>query len=297
MLRTRIAPTPSGYLHLGNIFSFVLTWLLAKKQGGLVVLRIDDLDAARVKDAYIEDIFKVLDFIDLQPDEGPAGVQEFREKYAQHHRLPLYKDQLKYLIESKQLYACHCTRSQIIRNSVDGTYPQNCRNLFLSLTGDQFALRIKTELETHISLFDEWNGKYKNVELSKKMGDFVVWRKDGLPAYQLASVVDDDYYNINFIVRGEDLLISSAAQLFLAEKLSLKGFSKMKWFHHPLVLASNGLKLSKSAGSGAVSLMVEQGLTRSTLLTHIADLLGLPGKSYNNLYQMLLDFNIQSAKS
>jgi glutamyl/glutaminyl-tRNA synthetase len=290
MLRTRIAPTPSGYLHEGNVFSFVLTWLLARKQDGALLLRIDDLDSARVKDAYIEDIFKVLDFIGLQPDEGPAGVKEFLEKYSQHHRLHLYRDQLTYLNENKYLYACNCTRSQMSRDSEHNVYYRHCRDKNIELHDGQFALRIKTESDSRISFLDECPCKNRSLELGKRMGDFVVGRKDGLPAYQLASVVDDHYFGINYIVRGEDLLLSSAAQLFLAEKLLMKDFGMMRWYHHPLLVGANGEKLSKSAGAGAVSMMVEKGLTKRDLLSSVGKKLDLPGKSYNNLHELLNDF-------
>lgn len=295
MLRTRIAPTPSGYLHFGNLYSFVLTWLLAKREGGAVVLRIDDLDALRVREAYLEDIFKVLDFIGLEPDEGPSGISEFKEKYSQHHRLHLYHDYKEMLLKNGILYACNCSRSQLLSSNPNKPYPGFCRNKHLEFN-ESTALRVKLPPQFHQSFFDHKAATLLKIDLHNEMGDFVIWRKDGYPAYQLASLVDDDFYGINFIVRGEDLINSSAAQKWLASKLGLGVFDHMKWYHHPLILNQSGKKLSKSSGDQAVSLLMSQGLCKKDLLFRISQALKIPEKPYLDLQDLLEEFHTWAAK-
>jgi glutamyl/glutaminyl-tRNA synthetase len=296
MFRTRIAPTPSGYLHFGNLYSFVLTWLLAKGEGGIVVLRIDDLDASRVRDGYVEDIFKVLDFIGLQPDEGPSGVAEFKEKYSQHHRFFLYKEQKEKLMQNGMLYPCLCSRSQLIRSFGNVVYPGICRDEKLSLNYENHTLRIKLPVGAMQSYLDLCTQTERQIDLESEIGDFVIWRKDGLPAYQLASIVDDRYFNINFIVRGDDLKVSSGAQKWLAGKLGLKVFDHMEWYHHHLILNASGNKLSKSAGDSAVSSLMHQGASKRDLLFQIAQVLNIPQKPYLNLQELLEEFHTRAAK-
>jgi glutamyl-tRNA synthetase len=294
MIRTRIAPTPSGFLHLGNIYSFVLTWLIAKKRDGVVFLRIDDLDATRVRNVYLEDIFNVLDFIGLQPDEGPSGVTEFKAKYSQHNRLFLYEKQMQKLLDQGLLYACSCSRSMLARSGGIAGYPGFCKEKNLSLTDEKNALRIKLPAGLQSSFFDQCTQTVQEIDLEKETGDFVVWKKDGFPAYQLASVVDDDFFSINYIVRGKDLLNASGAQKWLAEKLDFKGFAQMNWYHHDLLMNALGKKLSKSAGDQAVSTLMGSGLSKIELMRGLADLLKLPPKPYQNIRELLEESQLHS---
>ncbi len=112
--RTRIAPTPSGYLHLGNVLSFALTATLAEQYGARILLRIDDLDRQRAQPAYIQDIFDTLEFLELPWHEGPRSVEEFEQQYSQVHRLPLYRQALEELKDKGAVFACDCSRSQML---------------------------------------------------------------------------------------------------------------------------------------------------------------------------------------
>lgn len=249
-LRSRIAPTPSGYLHVGNAFNFILTWLMVRRQGGILRLRIDDLDQERVRDEYLEDIFETLEWLGLDWDEGPTSVSSHKEHFSQSLRLPLYEKALQKLEEQGATFACECSRRQIKKASQDGQYPGTCRDKHLPYTKHQSALRIVTPQGKSEHWQDLCLGQVE-VELYKEMRDFVLKRKDGWPAYQIASLADDTDHQIQLIVRGEDLLQSTAAQLHLASLLGepFSAFSDAHFYHHHLLLDQKGQKLSKSAGA------------------------------------------------
>lgn len=249
MLRSRLAPTPSGFLHQGNAYNFVLTWLLTRSLNGLLRLRIDDLDAPRVREEYLDDVFFTLEWLGLDWDEGPSDVAEHRAKFSQRLRLPHYQAQLQRLRQSSdQLFACRCSRKQIQAASPDGQYPGTCRDLRLDFDAPRHAWRLRTPQGLCIQWKDTGAGPQR-VDLHAAMRDPVLRRKDGLPAYQIASLTDDLDHGINCIVRGIDLRDSTALQLHLADLLDENRFCQARFWHHPLLLDYAGQKLSKSAGS------------------------------------------------
>ena len=216
--KTRFAPTPSGFLHPGNAISFIVTYTLARHFGGKILLRIDDLDTDRMRIDCLEDIFRTLDWLGLDYDEGASGVEDFQKNYSQHTRLDLYFDALKKIANFSTpsvsidlgfrsrsiLYACKCSRKDIREQSSDGLYPKICLPKHIPFDENEVTWRIHVPDETVVQ-FGEWQQDAQRIELPKTVGDFVVRQKNGRPAYQLASVVDDDYFGVNFIVRGEDL--------------------------------------------------------------------------------------------
>ena len=242
-LTTRFAPTPSGYLHIGNCVTFAITWLMARVIGGKIYLRIDDLDAERTRDAYIEDIFKTLEWLELDYDEGPRSVEDFKKNFSQHLRIDVFNKYLNRLVEKNLIYACTCSRQDIRNISPDGTYPQTCRDLNIPLDTPDAAWRIKAPTNKKIN-FKEFFGQQ-----SLAIDDFIVRQKNGLPAYHLASVVDDCLSQINFVVRGEDLLPSTAAQVYLAEQIGLNTFKENIFVHVPLIKQPTGEKISKSSNN------------------------------------------------
>jgi len=268
--KTRIAPTPSGYLHLGNVLSFVLTAALAgrgaslaaslrRPQGAAIFLRIDDFDRQRVSRDYVEDIFETLDFLGIPWDEGPRNFAEYEQMYSQVHRLELYRAALQQLRVGGKLFACDCSRAKVLRESPDGWYPGTCREKRLSLDAEGCSWRINTD----------------GAALPAEMTDFVVRKKDGFPAYQLISVVDDLYYGVDLVVRGEDLWPSTLAQQWLAGQLGREEFGRIGFFPHPLLMTLNGGKLSKSAGADSVHYLRLQGVEPSGLYGMIVRMLGL----------------------
>ncbi len=249
MIRSRIAPTPSGFLHIGNAYNFVLTWMITRSKGGTLRLRIDDLDQARVRDEYLNDVFQTLDWLGLDWDEGPSSVQAHKATFSQALRHERYQDVLEKLWEkSGRVFSCRCSRREIQAKSPDGEYPGTCQALGIPKNQPQTAWRLQTPPNHLITWVDHLAGPC-SVSLYQEMRDPVIRRKDGIAAYQIASLTDDLDHGINLIVRGMDLMQSTAAQLYLADLLEETGFAKSTFYHHPLTLDDQGEKLSKSAGS------------------------------------------------
>jgi glutamyl/glutaminyl-tRNA synthetase len=252
--KTRIAPTPSGFLHEGNAFAFLLTAQLAKRHGTSILLRIDDLDNDRKRPEYVEDIFETLHWLGISWDEGPRNPKELETEWSQHHRLKLYEDALTTLRENGLLYACGCSRKQLSKLKRPADEAHTCRSGQLSLDTPDTAWRIRIPAAATVCLRN-LNGDMVTLCPSQLLPDPVVRRRDGIPAYQVASVVDDHHFGIDLIVRGEDLLASTAVQLFIAQQLGFDDFLNATFHHHPLVLNDKGEKWSKSAGSDSESLL------------------------------------------
>ncbi len=282
-VRSRIAPTPSGFLHLGNAVNFLLTWLLARRAGGTLALRIDDADCARTRPEYIEDIFVQLEWLGLGWDEGPGGPADFFRSHSQLLRLDRYRLLLARLRAAAEVFPCACSRKQIRSQSPSGLYPGTCRGRKL-LPREESAIRVHVPPETHL----EVDGSV--VALCREMGDFLLWRRDGLPAYQLASLADDLAEGINLIVRGEDLRVSTAAQLFLARALGEQGFLAAEFRHHPLLTGQNGSKLSKSDNALSLAVMRRQGARPRDVYRAAARLLGLAAERVESLTDLLALF-------
>jgi len=262
--KTRIAPTPSGYLHLGNVLSFSLTAELARRVGASILLRIDDLDQDRVNPEYVQDIFDTLNFLQIPWDEGPRNYGDYEREFSQLRRMELYRAALDQLRKEGKLFACVCSRTTVMRDSADGGYPGTCREKRLAFDSKDCNWRVRTG----------------GAELPAAMKDYIVRKKDGFPAYQLTSVIDDLHFGVDFVVRGEDLRSSTLAQQWLAlqlgEELGAK-FGKIHFYHHPLLMESGDRKLSKSAGATSVRYLRQQGRGRSEIYGMIAGMLGMDG--------------------
>lgn len=280
-LRTRLAPTPSGLLHPGNAVSFLLTWAIARAQGGSIFLRIDDLDAARMRPEYLEDIFRSLDWLGIDYDEGPDGPDDFAKHYSQHLRLDQYYQAINQLKEQGPLFACTCSRKQIRQLSANGIYPGTCRYKKLDWENPQTAWRLHVPQTVQIGI-PEWKALSYKIPIGQSMGDTVLKQKNGLPAYQIASLVDDLQWNINFIVRGKDLLDSSAIQLYLTELLSYPEFKNNTFFHHNLLTDDSGEKLSKTKGAGSLQEWRESNKSPVELYQFAGKLLGINHTSIEN---------------
>jgi glutamyl-tRNA synthetase len=281
-LRSRIAPTPSGYLHLGNAVNFLLTWLLVRKGGGTLRLRIDDADSDRTRPEYIEDIFRQLDWLGLTWEEGPSGPGDFSRHHSQLLRRERYRAMLDELASQAALFPCACSRKEIREQSASGLYPGTCRERREIPLGEH-AIRIVVPAETVIQVGT------KAVALGALMGDFVLWRRDDQPAYQLASLADDLDDRITTIVRGADLLASTAAQLFLATALGATGapFRAIAFRHHPLIPGEGGQKLSKSDNALSLQAMREAGVTQARIYQATARVLDLNPFAIESLADLL----------
>jgi glutamyl/glutaminyl-tRNA synthetase len=286
--KTRIAPTPSGYLHLGNIFSFALTAALADRHQATIVLRIDDLDRQRAQPAYVQDIFDTLDFLGIPWHEGPRSLLQFEREYSQVHRLSLYQQALDILKDNGALFACDCSRTDIQRADATGAYTGRCRQSALPLQTPEVSWRLHTA--TDLALTVKTLGQPITALLPKEQRDFVVRKKDGYPAYQLASLVDDQHFGIDFIVRGTDLWPSTLAQHYLAHVLDMERFINSIFHHHHLLTEPDGKKLSKSAGATSIQYLRKQGKTPGDIYTLIAHHAGMNEnvKDWKELGNLLL---------
>jgi len=277
MLKTRLAPTPSGYLHIGNAFSFLLAWLVARKQAGSVHLRIDDIDSDRVRDVYRQDALDMLGWLGLDWDTQSLS------------QIPKIAQYTTYLTRLKNLpaclYACKCSRKDIQENQKNGLYGQTCLPLKVSLPAN---LRLHIPAEATVEFHDVLAGK-QTIQPAELAGDLVVWRKNNAPAYQLASVVDDIKEGVNFIVRGKDLWKSTAFQYYLAKVLGEESFENICFLHHELVLDSSGDKLSKSAGSDSLHAFREQNGSPTEIYKQFAVFWNMQNISQTPTLQELLD--------
>lgn len=274
-IRTRIAPTPSGFLHIGNVLSFAITAAIARKTGARILLRIDDLDRPRVQPQYVRDIFDTLHFLQIPWDEGPADYWEFEQQYSQVHRLPYYHKALSRLRESGQLFACTCSRTMI----PDGIYPGTCLHKNLPFERANASWRLRTN-NTETLQVKTLSGTISQAVLPETMHYFIVRKKDGFPAYQLASVIDDQHFGVDLVVRGEDLWPSTLAQQYLGRLLDT-GFDQTTFVHHPLLMETDEQKLSKSAGATSIRFLRQQGKRPEDIYSLIAQLLGYTTPVYD----------------
>ena len=236
----RFAPTPSGRMHLGNVFAFLIAWLSVRSRGGHMVLRMEDLDTQRTSDAYADTLREDLLWLGLDWDLETAP---------QSRRSQVYEEYFQRLKELDLLYPCYCTRSQLHSVNAphlsDGTYiyPGTCRNLTheqRKAFGRAPAWRVQVP-DRLWTVEDRIQGLYTE-NLLTDCGDFVVRRADGVFVYQLAVTVDDGEAGVTEVVRGTDLLSSAPRQMYLQE---LFGFSHPEYAHVPLLLAADGRRLSK----------------------------------------------------
>ncbi|MFN8170461.1 MAG: glutamate--tRNA ligase family protein [Candidatus Nanopelagicales bacterium] len=241
---TRFAPTPSGFLHRGNAVNALLVSWLATAARGTVALRIDDMDAPRLRAAYVDDVFAVLAWLDIDWQVGPRDRTDLETQWSSRLRLGRYRTALEHAVSAGlPVYACTCSRSQQ-RGPATGGCAGGCRARGVRHEPGSTALRVALPVDTVVTVGD------RSVRPADRLGDFVIWRRDDLPAYQLTSVVDDHDLAVTDVVRGIDLLDSTAAQLFLAPFLGAGTFATARFWHHGLVVEADGTKLSKSQQSG-----------------------------------------------
>lgn len=263
----RIAPTPSGYLHMGNLSNFVRTYALAKEVKGKLRLRIDDIDFTRVRPEYVEDIFKTLDWLGIEYDLGPQDMADFYKNYSQLTKRDHYESFLKKI---KDRFVCVCSRKIVSENSIDGQYSGKCRAQNHIYQKDHSSIRFKTSKDY----------SFENISPHKLMRDFIIWSKEDYPSYHLVSLIDDLDFKITHIVRGDDLRVSSAGQNELAISLEEGStFQSIEWFHHPLIEGTFGQKLSKSKNDLSLKEMRETGKTSGEVYQLLAELLNLKDSS------------------
>ena len=246
----RFAPTPSGRMHLGNVFCALLAWASARSRKGKIILRIEDLDLERSPRHYADQLEADLEWLGLSFDEGGSAGGP-HQPYYQSERFSIYGDCLQRLEQTSEIYPCFCSRASLHAASAphlsDGRviYSGTCRGLSPEEVSERGKLRkpasrIRVPAET-VSFTDGVQGVF-SAFLPADCGVFVIRRADGVYAYQLAVVADDGLMGVNQVVRGRDLLESTPIQIWLFQKL---GFPVPEFYHIPLLLDPAGNRLSK----------------------------------------------------
>jgi glutamyl-tRNA synthetase len=282
----RLAPSPTGALHLGNARSFLLAWLSVRQQAGRLLLRIEDIDSPRVKPWARQATLDDLKWLGLDWDAGPGAASpqlwnaEPPLSYVQTERLPRYHSVLAQLIEAGMVYPCTCTRSEVAQAAsaphessivaLEGPiYPGTCRDKpFNPHPIDQlekFAWRWRFK-PGPVVWHDEIQGALTACP-AEQLGDFVIARSDGTPAYQLAVVVDDHDMGVTEIVRGDDLLCSTYRQLAILQHL---GWPTPTYYHVPLMVGPDGRRLAKRHGDTRLSHFRQQGMTAEQVVGYLA---------------------------
>ena len=276
-VRGRLAPSPTGHIHLGNAWSFLLAWLAARSAGGTVVLRMEDIDPERSRPEWAEGIRRDLEWLGLDWDAEP---------WRQSDRLEAYAEAIKVLERAGRIYPCFCSRKELrtlasaphalVAEDGSTVYPGTCRALtpeqrreFLR-QGRRPALRLRCD---DISVpFDDLVAGPQNLRLLDCGGDFAVRRSDGVFAYQLAVVVDDLAQGVTQVIRGSDILSSTPRQIFLSRLL---GGTPSQYGHLPLLLDSNGERLAKRHQSLTVASLRDLGLPAPAITGYLAWRAGL----------------------
>ncbi|HEX5439744.1 MAG TPA: tRNA glutamyl-Q(34) synthetase GluQRS [Ktedonobacterales bacterium] len=281
-VRGRYAPSPTGALHLGNLRTALLAWLFARASGGYFVLRIEDLDLPRTRRGAAQAMLADLRWLGLDWDEGP-DVGGLLGPYVQSMRQALYDEAIARLREKGLIYPCYCTRAELaqVASAPQGDegprYPGVCRRLTArerasrEASGRRPALRF-TAPEAPIQFDDLLHGTI-SASVAATVGDFIVRRSDGFVSYQLAVVVDDALMGITQVVRGVDLLTSTARQLALYAALGY--LPPREYAHVPLVTDAEGVRVAKRDAAAGLDAGRAAGCSPGQILASLAASCGL----------------------
>jgi glutamyl-tRNA synthetase len=282
LIRGRYAPSPTGDLHLGNLRTALLAWLFARCTDGKFVLRIEDLDQPRVRPGASERMLFDLRWLGLDWDEGPDTGGPYTP-YIQSERQDIYTTYLQRLQDKGLIYPCYCSRAEIARaasaphGNEGPRYPGTCRYLTQAQRRQHEAnnrrpsMRFRVDDDRTVSFIDLLVGPVEQ-QVQQTIGDFIVCRSDGIFAYQFAVVVDDALMHINQVVRGVDLLQSTARQILLFEAL---GFQVPTFAHVPLLLDEHGKRFSKRTQSAGLEPLRSVGATPEQIVGQMAAACGL----------------------
>jgi glutamyl-tRNA synthetase len=269
--RGRLAPSPTGYLHLGHAKTFWTAQERARRMGGVLVLRNDDLDRARCRPEFVQSMLEDLQWFGLQWSEGPDRNGPCAP-YNQSERMGFYRSALDQLRAGGFLYPCTCSRKDVLSAAAaphveddEPIYPGTCRSRTESdVAGKKFSWRFRVP-DGETIVFDDVNLGTQSFVAGQDFGDFVVWRHDGVPAYQLACVVDDTLMSITEVVRGADLLASTARQLLIYRAM---GCEVPRFFHCELMRDGQGRRLAKRHDSLSLRQLRAQNIPPETLRKH-----------------------------
>ncbi len=283
-LRVRMAPSPTGKLHIGTARTTLYNWLLARRHGGTFVLRLEDSDQTRSADEYVTNILEAVRWMGLDWDEGPEVGGPYGP-YFQSHKLPRYQEVAHDLLARGLAYKCYCTpeelatrRKEMEKTGLPPKYDRRCLNLTqeerarFEAEGRRFALRFRVPDEGTVSWTDRIRGEvsFEN----RLLDDFVLVKSDGFPSYLLAVVVDDYDMRITLILRGEDIVSATPRQLHIYQAM---GWETPDFAHLPLILAPDRSKMSKRHGATALTDYRDLGYLPEAVVNFIALLGWAPG--------------------
>ncbi|MBR1681414.1 glutamate--tRNA ligase, partial [bacterium] len=312
-VRVRIAPSPSGNLHVGTARTALFNYLYAKKVGGKFVLRIEDTDAERTSQAYIDNIFDSLKALGLNWDEGPDVGGPYGP-YTQSERFDIYPKYVQELLDKGFAYECFCTPEELEAEKEEATknkkayvYSKKCENLTeeeqdrLRAEGRKPAIRFSVDKarkafhDSPIIHFDDLVKGDLHQDTSL-IGDFVIMKSNGSPTYNFAVVIDDMMMKISHIIRGEDHISNTFKQILIYEALGAK---VPRFGHLGMILAPDRSKLSKRHGATAVSEFVEKGYLTDALVNFVALLGWAPsdGVEIKDVDEIAQDFRINEVSS
>jgi glutamyl-tRNA synthetase len=291
-IRLRFAPSPTGFLHIGNLRSALFGYLLAKSQDGKFILRLEDTDQKREVAGAAESLIEILRWIGVEFDEGPTRGGKYGP-YIQTERLDIYKKYGADLLKQGKVYPCFCTAERLTEmraaqeaNKQAPRYDRHCRDLDPAVSaariraGEKFVIRQKMPLAGEVIVHDELRGDIKFS--AADLDDHVLIKSDGIPTYQFASVVDDHLMEISHVTRGDEWLASFPKNILLYEAF---GWSAPKFIHLPLILNKTGGKLSKRQGDVFVEQYRANGYLPEAIINFCA-LLGWHPKSDKEIWSL-----------
>jgi len=277
LVRVRFAPSPTGYLHLGNARTALFNYIHAKHTGGKLILRVEDTDKERSKKEYEEMLIDDLKWLGIQWDEGPDVGGE-HAPYRQSERDHIYKEYIEKLKQSGHIYKCFCTpeeleeeRKKALAEGRPPRYSGKCRNLSeeeiekLEKEGKPYTWRFKVP-DGEVIVFEDLIKGVVEINVNE-FGDFVIVRSDGSPVYNFVVVVDDALMEITHVIRGEDHLSNTPKQILIYRAL---GFKEPKFAHLPIILGEDKSKLSKRHGAVSVRAFREDGYVSEAMFNGLA---------------------------
>lgn len=291
-VRTRFAPSPTGYLHIGGLRTALYAYIFAKKHNGEFLLRIEDTDQTRFVEDSLQNIIDTLEWAGLTFDEGP-GKEKHGYSYIQSERLPLYKEWVEKLIESGHAYRCFCTKERLDQMREDQMaakkapmYDRTCRYLSPEEiqakldAGTPYVVRQAVPLNQLVKFEDKIRGKMTFD--TNTLDDHVLLKSDGFPTYHLAVVIDDHFMEITDVIRGEEWLPSAPKHVLLYQAF---GWEPTTFAHLPLLLNKDRSKLSKRQNDVSTQSYIDKGYIKEALINFIA-LLGWNTSDNQEIYTM-----------
>lgn len=299
-VRVRIAPSPTGFVHVGNLRTMLYNYLFAKRYGGKFLIRIEDTDQTRLVPGAVENLLQVLKWAGIDSDEGPYLTTDNKVKergdcgpYVQSKRLDIYKQQIQFLLDKGKAYPCFCSKERLdqvreeqTKNKQAPKYDNFCRDLTkaeaesMMRSDTPYVIRFKMPEDKNVLVKDLIHGDI--VVNTKDLDDYVLIKSDGFPTYHFANVVDDHFMRITHVMRGDEWIASTPKHVLLYEAFE---WQAPQFAHLPTLLNKNKKKLSKRDGDTSVKDFVAKGYLRDAFINFIA-LLGWNAGTEQEIYSL-----------